>query len=458
MHHYLLAIVLTFSCILPMPNATGADWPRWMGPDGDGVWREQGILESLPDSKLKVAWRVPIGGGYSGPAVAENRLFTMDFVGREKTEEEQKNNPGGVPGVERIVCFNASTGDEEWSHSYETVLKIGYPGGPRSTPTVEEDRVYTLGSMGKLICFRAATGEIVWSIDLTEAYDTRPPLWGYASHPLILDDLLICGVGGEGTGLVAFDKLTGKEVWRSITAQEIGYAPPVLAELAGREQLVVWFDVALAGLDPKSGEELWRYDFPVEQPKRPVVSIVPPLVVGNRIFISNYYHGSALVEVTQEGVQEVWTTEKSKGHRDDINTIMSTLVYTDECFVGVSGNGDLRCVRAEDASLVWQDYHALATEEEDPEVMPRGTNGFAAMFMTPHNDRYWMFSDQGDLIVAKLSQDGYEELGRQKVLETTGETRGRTYVWCPPAYANGHMYVRNEKELICVDLRAASYQ
>lgn len=454
------AIVLQVA-LLGTGRLSADDWPQWMGPERDGIWREDGILERLPEQDLRVVWRVPIQGGYSGPAVSQGRLYVMDFQAAPEDASAEQTSPGGLSGpagTERIRCLDAKTGEAIWTHAYPTKLDVSYPGGPRSTPTIDGDNLYALGTMGQLMCLQADSGEVRWQVDLTERFQTKPPIWGYASHPLVFGDLLICTAGGQGSGVVALDKNTGAQVWTAITAQEIGYAPPVLAEMAGRQQLVVWYDVAMVGLDPKEGKQLWQYDFPKEKPQRPVVSIVPPLVAGNRIFITNFYHGSALVEVAEDGVRELWTTEKNKGHREDINSIMSTVIHQPGYFIGVAGNGELRCVAAEDASLQWRSYQALATAEEDPQSIPRGTNGFAAMFITQHQDRYWMFSDQGELILAELSAEGYQELGRQKLLETTGSTRGRAYVWCPPAFAQGYMFVRNEQELICVDLRKQSYE
>ncbi|MFN3192070.1 MAG: PQQ-binding-like beta-propeller repeat protein [Aureliella sp.] len=443
--------------LLSADLAHSDDWPHWLGPKSDGVWRESGVIDSIPEAGLKTVWETPIQGGYSGPAIADGRLFVMDFVADETETAPATAGLPSKPGTERVLCLDAASGKEIWSHSYQTDLKVSYPGGPRSTCFVDGDVVYAQGTMGELFCFQAKDGEIVWEINVAERYETKPPIWGYASHPLVYEDTVICAVGGEGTGIVAFDKKTGEEKWSAVTAREIGYAPLAVHELQGKPQLVVWYDVALVGLDPKTGEEQWKYDFPESKPQRPIVSIVPPHVDGNQIFISNYYHGSALVQVTDEGVSEIWSTEKTK-HDSDINTIMSTVIHKDGYYYGVSGSGEIRCIADDDASMKWYSYDALLAEGEDPSRRPRGTNGFPSLFITPQTDHYWLFTDLGDLIQAKLSPDGYEELGRSKILEPTGSTRGRDYVWCPPAFAGGFLYVRNEAKLICLDMNASSYE
>ena len=441
----------------PITNRTQADdWPRFMGPKADGVWRETGIISELPQEPLKKLWEIPVAGGYSGPAVSAGRLFVMDFTPAASSGDSEKKPEGG-PGTERILCVDAKTGEEVWAKEYATDLKVSYPGGPRSTCFVDGDRVYAQGTMGQLFCLSATDGEVIWETDVAAQYDTKPPIWGYASHPLVVGELLLVAAGGKGSGIVAFDKSSGEEKWTSVTAREIGYAPLVIAKLQGKTQVVVWYDVALVGLDLESGEELWSYAFPKAKPQRPIVSIVPPHVNGNRVFITNFYHGSALIEVTEAGVEELWSTEDQPGHRDDINSIMSTVIAKDGCYFGVAGNGELRCVREEDGVLKWRSYAALATEGQDTDAAPRQFNGFASLFITPYQDRYWMFTDQGDLLLTELTADGYQELGRQNLLATTGSTRGRDYVWCAPAFSGGCIFVRNEEKLACFDLRAESY-
>lgn len=455
----LLALLLCVTCQAVRAN----DWPKWLGAEHDGVWREAGIVEDMPDELIK-RWSVPVNGGYSGPAVSGNRVVVMDFVKKSQGSIASLVGVGAVEGTERILCFDRDTGEEVWQHSYETALKVSYPGGPRITPCIDQERVYVQGTMGDLICLDTASGKVIWQRQVATEYETKPPIWGYASHPLIVGDSLFCTAGGEESGVIAVDKLTGETKWSAITAQEIGYAPLVAAEICGKQQLVVWYDEALAGLDLNSGALLWSYKFPKEKPQRPIVSIVPPKVIQDRIYITNFYHGSALVEIVQTGegyqANEVWTTEKIrpvKGYKPEINSIMSSVLYQDNCLFGVAGNGELRCVDIESSEVLWRSYQSLATTDEDPLELPRGFKGFASMFMTPQADRNWLFTDQGDLILARLTKTGYEELGRSNLLATTGKTRGRSYVWCHPAYANRCIFVRNEKELACFDLSADAY-
>ncbi len=168
----------------------------------------------------------------------------------------------GVPGHERVLCLDAADGKVLWKHDYDCPYTISYPNGPRTTPVVESETVYTLGAMGDLLCLSTTDGQVRWSKKLTEAYKTDPPVWGYASHLLVDGELLYTLAGGEGSAIVALNKQTGKEVWRALSSQEVGYSPPMIYELAGKRQLVVWLSEAIYGLDPTTGKELWKVDYP----------------------------------------------------------------------------------------------------------------------------------------------------------------------------------------------------
>jgi len=180
------------------------DWPQWLGPQRDSIWRETGILNKFPEGGPKVKWRVPITGGYAGPAVAEGRVFVTDYV---RSEGENTNNPVGrdrLGGKERVLCLDAAEGKLLWKHEYDCIYNISYTTGPRCTPTVHSGKVYTLGAEGNLLCLDAAKGSVLWSKDLKKEYRVETPLWGFCGHPLVDGQKLICLVGGEGSVGVAF--------------------------------------------------------------------------------------------------------------------------------------------------------------------------------------------------------------------------------------------------------------
>src|SRR3954453_18056563 len=167
------------------PLLRADDWPQWLGPRRDGVWRETGILERFPQGGPKVRWRAKVGAGYSGPAVAEGRVYVMDrhpAKGAKKPANDFAR--GTLPGTERVLCLNEADGKVLWAHEYDCPYTISYPLGPRTSPVVRDQRAYTLGAEGNLFCFDAVTGKVLWSRELKKDYKVGAPLWGFSSHPL----------------------------------------------------------------------------------------------------------------------------------------------------------------------------------------------------------------------------------------------------------------------------------
>src|SRR5262245_37155970 len=231
--------------LLSLPTLAWADdWPQWLGPQRDGIWRETGILDKFPAAGPKVRWRTPLGGGYAGPAVVKDRVYVTDRLLPEGVQ-----NPGNpfatdlVPGKERVLCLEESSGKILWKHEYDCPYQVSYPAGPRATPVVHDGKVYTLGAMGHLFCFNADDGKVLWSKQFPKDYNAPVPLWGFAAHPLLDGDKLICLVGGTGSVAVAFDRNTGEEKWRSLSLQkrgnQIGYCPPTICTLGGKRQLII---------------------------------------------------------------------------------------------------------------------------------------------------------------------------------------------------------------------------
>ncbi|MCX6926660.1 MAG: PQQ-like beta-propeller repeat protein [Verrucomicrobia bacterium] len=442
-----LLLSVTLSALIVSTRAD--DWPQWMGPRRDDVWRERGIVQQFASNGPPVLWRVAIADSYSGPAVVGQRLFMMD---RPKAAEPQPS-PGEehspkLPARERVLCLDATTGKKIWEHAYPREYNIGYPAGPRTTPTVADGRVYTLGAMGDLLCLQADTGEVVWERHFLKDYQpVKPPVWGWAGHPLLDGDRLICLVGGTNTAVVAFHKDTGRELWRALTAVEIGYAPPVIYTVQGRRQLIIWHPDAVSGLDPESGKVFWSQPYPIGgEPKRPEVTIALPRLEGDRLFLTCFYQGSLLLQLTADGAKLAWNRRSTSDSEmnDGLHTVLGTPVFRDGFIYGVCGFGELRCLDAKTGDRKWETYAATG-----------GKSGFFAnVFITENEGRTFLYNDQGEMIIAKLRPNGYQELSRVKLLEPLEKTRGRTVTWCHPAYANRCAYVHNGKELICVSLAA----
>lgn len=425
--------------------ARGDDWPQWLGPQRDGIWRETGLIDKFPDGGPHVLWRKPLGVGYAGPAVAGGRVFVMDLM-RELDENGQPRRATrqGIPGRERLVCMDANSGETIWTHEYECPYTISYPSGPRTTPVIENGRVYALGAMGDLLCLDAADGRVHWSQKLTTKYQTEPPVWGYASHLLVDGDRLYTLAGGNGSAVVALNKNTGEELWRALTSEEVGYAPPMIYDVAGQRQLIIWLSDAIYSLDPASGKELWKTDYPQGVPvQRPSVNIITPKLVGDLLFISTFYHGPMMLKVAQDNASVVWKGKSNNPVKPDgAHCLMATPVFAGGLGFACGSNGEFICFDQATGEKRWQTYEPVVGKKAD----------CGTVFTIPQGDRAVMFNDQGELILARLTADGYQQQSRAQILKPAGFARGRDIVWSHPAFAQKCVFARNDLEIICVSL------
>ncbi len=438
--------------LLTATIASAEDWPQWLGPQRDSVWREEGLLEAFPNGPLEATWRVPVALGYAGPAVADGKVYLFEY---DKAGGDITDNPGArdkLTGSERVRCLDATTGEELWRHEYEREYYVSYPSGPRCTPTVDGDRVYTLGAEGDLRCLKTADGSLVWKKHFATDYGAPTPQWGHSAHPLVVGDTLYCLVGGEGSVAVAFDKATGVEKWRALSApsidNEAGYCPPSMIEHSGRQQLIAFYPEAVAGLAPQSGEVLWSV--PVKAAYG--MSIAQPNLLGDRLFASAYGGASVLFKLPSEDAPEpevLWAGSP----KTSISTANVTPIpdATADVLYGVEANTSHLCaVDLKTGERLWQTQKpTLNTDKRS-----RARHGTAFPVRQGDSDRYWLAAENGDLILARLTPAGYEELGRKPLLEPTGSTFGRSVWWSHPAYAERSIFARNDKELIRVSLAA----
>ena len=417
------------------------DWPQWLGPNRDSVWRETGIVDRFPDRGLTVRWRAPVSLGYAGPAVAGGKVFVMDYV---RSSGKITNNPSArdrLKGVERVLCMDAATGKLLWKHEYNRPYNLSYPGGPRCTPTVVGGRVYALGAEGNLWCLNAENGQVIWSKDFASQYGAAAPLWGVAAHPLVVGDILFCVVGGEGSVAVAFDKDTGGEIWRALSASDQGYCPPTMIEHAGHKQLLIWHSESINGLNPTTGKAYGSV------PLKPSygMSFTTPRQLGPNLLVTGYGDAGVLLKLADDQPQAevVWRGKPKTG----IYCANSTPFLEDGMIYGCDiGTGALMGVRLEDGQRLWETFQATTGGSR------RARYGTA--FLVKHEDRFFLFSETGDLILANLSPQGYEEISRFPVLEATNQTFGRAVVWSHPAFAERCIFARNDKEMVCVSLAA----
>ena len=407
------------------------DWPQWRGPTRDGVWHETGIVEQFDSQQIKPRWRAPISSGYSGPTVANGRVYVTDRVAEPKQ-------------IERVHCFDAKTGEEIWSHPYDCVYSdIGYTAGPRAAVTIDEGRAYSLGAMGHFFCFDAASGDILWQRDLGREYKVRMPIWGLAASPLIENDLVILQVGGENACLVALDKATGKKRWRAME-DDASYAAPIMIEQAGRRVLVCWTGQHVAGLDAASGKVLWAYPFP---PSKMVLAISTPVVEGDHLFVTGFYDGSLMLRLNEKkpAVEKIWRrVGLDEQHTDSLQSLIGTPYMKDNYVYGVDSYGELRCLEGDTGDRVWEE-------------LPAGRKvRWFNIHMVENQDKVWMFNERGELAITKLSPKGYEEISKAKLIKPTRDQlneRGGV-CWSHPAFAYRHVFARNDEELLAADLSA----
>jgi outer membrane protein assembly factor BamB len=422
------------------------DWPQWRGPQRDGVWRETGILEKFPADGPKVLWRTPLGAGYSGPAVADGRVYVMDRQGAALGRGVETPGKGGLDGRERILCLSADNGKLLWKYEYDCTYKIYYPSGPRTTPTVHQGKVYCLGAMGELCCLDAVTGQRCWSRDFVKDYSAKAPVWGWSAHLLVEGDTVFTLLGGADHVVAAFHKDTGKELWHALSAKEVGYAPLTLVTAGGTRQLIAWHPESINALDPATGKLLWTVPFPAEgEPVRPGITVAAPQQVGDDLFVSCPHHGSLLLRLDKDrpAARVLWQGKSNDLSKvDGLHALMNTPALADGHIYGVCAFGELRCLELATGTQRWQSYEATGGKKAL----------FATAFLVRHGERFFMFNDSGDLILAKLTPQGYTELSRAHLLEPTLTSRGREVVWSHPAFANRCVFVRNDKEIICVSL------
>jgi outer membrane protein assembly factor BamB len=454
-------LVTSISCLFLVAGASVAeDWPQWGGPKRDGVWRETGITETFPQGGPKVVWRKPVGMGYAGPAVANGKVYVTDrHLDTGSTNPENAFARDRVKGNERVLCLDEKTGETLWKHEYPCEYAISYAAGPRCTPTVDGDRVYTLGAMGHLFCLDANTGKVIWSKEFMKDYEAGLPVWGFAAHPLVDGEKLICLVGGSNDRLVvAFDKKTGKEIWTSLSSQaDFGYCPPLIFEFGGKRQLIIWYPRAVVGLDPESGSRLWSVPFDVKA----ALTVPNPRKYGeDHLFVSSFYNGSLMLRVGASNAEVVWRS-KARGERPnlttDLSSIMATPVIQGDFIYGVCSYGQLRCIKAANGDRVWETMQATRGKTTPPAVAaneePADSERWSTAFIVPQGDRYFLFNEQGDLIIAHLTPKGYEEVSRTHLLDATNNmARGRLVVWMHPAFADKSVFARNDKEIVRVDL------
>ena len=415
------------------------DWPEFRGEGRLGIWNETGILETFPEEGLTVRWRTPIHHGFAGPAVADGRVFVTDFERRQ-----------GLVGTERILCLDELTGEILWSQSWAAdYAGVSWAEGPRATPTVDGDRVYALGATGVLTALRVSSGDVLWQKRFVKDYGAEVPVWGFASAPLVDGERIITIVGGQPDAkVVAFHKMNGEEVWRALSSVESGpgVGQPIMIQAGGVRQLIIWHPLAVSSLNPATGEIYWEQPFEVGAD----MTVATPVRRDADLFVTTFYDGPMMLALDNDrpGAELRWRgSSRSEILTDGLHAVIGTPIIDGDYIYGFGSYGQLRCLVAATGERVWE------TQEATGE---RGR--WVSAIMVRHRDRVFINNDRGDLIIARLTPEGYEEISRTALIAPTsrpGNRRELTYVnWSHPAYANRHIYARNDEEIISASLAA----
>jgi outer membrane protein assembly factor BamB len=391
----------------PTGVGPGTEFRQFLGPERNASVPGIRLIRDWKASPPVERWRVAVGAGWSGFAVSGSFAVTQ----------------GQYEATERVVCRELTTGAILWSHGDPVRFSdpLGGP-GPRATPTIDGDRVYTLGATGILNALRLATGESLWSRNVLQEHEAPVPIYGFSISPLIHGERVLILAGGPGGhSLVAYDKVTGQPLWAA-GDDPAGYSSPFVARLDGIEQIVVMTAVSVVGHDLQNGALLWRQPWPEE-----TQMVAQPVVVGeDRLFVSTGYGvGARLFRIAADGgnwsVETLWESLAMKAK-------LSDLAYRDGVVYGLD-DGILAAVDVETGRRMWKG----------------GRHGHGQLLLV--DDLLLIQAEGGDLVLVEAVRESYRELARTPALDRKS--------WNHPALAGGYLLLRNDREAVCFELELA---
>lgn len=415
MRHHAILTTTAVACAIVLAGSSAvstrvaANWPQWRGPDRDGRSAETGLLKTWPAGGPPLSWRASgAGEGYSSFAVADGRLFTL----------------GARGNTEYVVAFDVASGKRLWETANGRRYSNDRGSGPRSTPTVDGDRVYAFGASGDMTVLDAATGRVIWTVNVLRTFGGSNIRWGLSESPLVLADRVLVQAGGRGAGIVALRKADGSEIWRT-QSDEPGYSSAVLQEVGGVRQAVFFTGQRAVGVDVSDGRLLWSYDRVANR----TANIATPIVRGNRVFLSSDYGtGAALLELAATGrevsARQVYFTHEMRNHH------ASSVLVGDHLF-GYS-SAILTAMHFDTGKVAWR-HRSVG----------KGSVVFA-------DDRLYLFSENGVVGLAEANPAEYREHGRFE-LQT-----GRLPTWSHPVISGGRLFLRDQDTVYAYDVRASA--
>lgn len=393
--------------------ARAADWPQHLGPHRNGLSAETGLIDEWPQNGPQEVFRVPGGVGMSGLAISGGTLVTL----------VQKS------GKQFVLALDAKTGALKWETPVAPAYTNTMGNGPRATPTVAGDQIFAFTGEGILVALEFKTGKLLWSQNVVKQLGGKEADYGMACSPIVVEDIVIVTAGAPNSTVAAFDTKTGETAW-TVGNDPAGYSSPALLEIAGRKQLVTYTGSSVLGIAPDTGSLLWRYPYKTDYD----CNIATPLAVGGNVFISSgENHGCALLSLKPNGdkfdVTETWV---SQGSKSVLRNEWQTSMLLDGYLYGFDNGGSagpithLTCIEAATGDRQWQQIR-----------FGKG-NGIAA------DGKLLISTMKGEFVLVRANPKEFEEIGRATVI---GETRQA------PALADGLLYLRDNDEILCLDIR-----
>jgi outer membrane protein assembly factor BamB len=389
-------------------QTTVSEWFQWRGPNRDGISAETGLLQDWPKLGPPQVWKITgVGNGYSSFSTSGGRLYTL----------------GARSGSEFVIAIDRATGKKVWETLNGRRYENDRGDGPRSTPTVEGDRLYVLGGSGDLTCLENATGKKIWSINLVQKFGGVNPYWGYSESPLIVGDRIIVNAGGRRASIVAVSKADGSTLWQQHN-DAAGYSSPVLMRTGSLNQVIFFTDSHTLAVDPRDGRLLWTYN----KANNGTANVATPIVRGTRVFVSSDYGtGAALLEVRAAGnlatANEVYFTREMRNHH------ASSVLVGDHVY-GFSSS-ILTALKFDTGEMAWRDRS-----------VGKGSLIFA-------DSRLYLYSEDGVVGLAEANPAGYREHGRF----TLGQQSGLP-TWSHPIVAAGLLIIRDQDAVYAYNVRA----
>ncbi len=403
-------LITCLGTVLAVSSSAADDWPQWRGPERTGLSKETGLLKSWPKEGPPLVWKIKDAGtGFSGPAIANGLLFTLGDRGDDSY----------------VLCYDTKDGKPKWAVKNGKAYENMFGDGPRSTPTVDGDRVYVLGAHGDLCCLQAADGKELWRLNILTQFKGDNSSWGISESPLVLDKMLIVTPGGEDGTIVALDKMNGKTIWTSKDpkgqGEEAGYASPITFKVGEVQHVATFTGKGGIGVRASDGKFLWRYD----KPANTTANIATPIHHKDQVFFtSDYGTGGGLVRLKPEGpAEEVYFNRDMKNHHGGV-------VLVDGHLYGFSGS-ILTCMKFDTGKVAW-----------DHRSVGKGSLCYA-------DGHLYVLSETGDVALVEATPAEYKEKSQFKLPD-----RSSAPSWTHPVIANGRLYLRDQGAIFCYDIKA----